>query len=78
MQLLSALNPTPEVLSRGGEVESRLAHNQEVEGAIPSPATNPPKVAFDPTRGNPSGPSQTLSSKGQLTVVAEVGSVRTQ
>lgn len=27
-------------LSRGGEVESRRAHNPEIAGAIPAPATN--------------------------------------
>lgn len=26
-------------ISRGGEVVSRLAHNQEIAGAIPAPAT---------------------------------------
>lgn len=30
---------TQRMLSRGGEVVSRLAHNQETAGAIPAPAT---------------------------------------
>ena len=29
-------------LTRGGEVVSRLAHNQEIAGAIPAPATIEP------------------------------------
>lgn len=37
----SALVPNKYVqISRGGEVVSRVAHNHEIAGAIPAPATN--------------------------------------
>lgn len=66
-----AIEPTAEgnqPLRSGGAEAARLAHNQEVAGASPAPATKPsPGVAADKTEGAPAPAAPRYAAPGVVT-----------
>ncbi len=67
----TAIEPTAEgnqPLRSGGAEAARLAHNQEVAGASPAPATKPsPGVAADKTEGAPAPSAPRYAAPGVVT-----------